>query len=189
MAEVDKNRLDKIARMVLYDVPHAQIAQACGITEARISQIIGTEEFKEYMQTIASDRFEQDRSINDGWDTIEATALGSILNRLQWMNDPDFALKAAMMANKAQRRGQFNNRPLDGTGGVRAIVHLSAQFVDKLQQNNVQIVQGKIDGNGTDQKRQDFLAPERIEKMFMPDAKSNEDLLDFFPQQTMVMAE
>lgn len=197
----DKDRLTKIARMVAYDVPHTQIAAACGISESRVSQLLETDEFKEVLQILMAERFEQNKSINDGWDAIEATALNSILEKLQWMSDPDFALKAAMMANRAQRRGQFNNRPLDGRDGVRAVVHLKAQFIEKMQQNTVNVANGngntenpvlqlqKRNGATAEQKREDFLPPEKIEKMFMPDDEKAKQLLDFFPVGEMVMAE
>ena len=201
---VSVERLEKIARMVLYDVPHTQIALAVGISESRVSQILETEKFKDSMQAIATERFEQDSSINDGWDHLEATALKSVLDRMQWDSDPDFSLKAAIMANKAQRRGQFNNRPLDGRDGVRAVINLTAQFIDQLQQNTINV----NGANGEDakqtflelarpnttekpeQKKQDFLPPEKLDHLFRPDEmKANDALQNWFPDQALAPAE
>ena len=201
ITSITNDRLEKIARMVLYDVPHTQIALAVGISESRVTQILETEEFKDLMQSIASERFDQDSSINDGWDHLEAIALKNILEKIQWNGDPEFALKAAMMANKAQRRGQFNNRPLDERDGVRAVINLTAAFIDQLQNNTV-VVNGsdevktpllkmaRPDSEKPEQKKQDFLPPEKLDNLFRPDdMKISESLQDWFPDQAMVPAE
>jgi len=199
---VSAERLEKIARMVLYDVPHTQIALAVGISESRVSQILETDEFKNQMQAIATERFEQDSGINEGWDHLEAIALKNVLDRIQWNSDPEFALKAAMMANKAQRRGQFNNRPLDAKDGVRAVINLTAQFIDQLQQNTVNVGNGNgikqtflelARPNGDEkpeQKKQDFLPPEKLDHLFRPDdMKINDAIENWFPDQALVPAE
>lgn len=198
---VGADRLEKIARMVLYDVPHTQIALAVGVSESRVTQIIETDDFKNTMQSIASERFEQDSSINTGWDHLEAVALKNVLEKMQWNADPEFALKAAMMANKAQRRGQFNNRPLDGRDGVRAVINLTAAFIDQLNQSTVNVGKNGNSApvlemsreNGPDspeQKKQDFLPPERLDDLFRPDdMKISDDLADFMPDQVLMPAE
>ena len=75
----DEIRLEKIARMALYDVPYKQIASALGLSEGRITQLMEEDEYKTILEEIASEHFEKHNSPNNGWDSIEATAMNNIL--------------------------------------------------------------------------------------------------------------
>ncbi len=191
---VEPDRLEKIARMVLFDVPQVNIAKAVGLTEGRISQIIATEEFSKILEGLAADKFDQNNTLNEGWDKIEALALNNIIQVLDHNMDADFSLRAATMANRAQRRGRLGNQPIDGRQGARAVFHLTANFVDKLQQNNV-LVNGEKNGDSSVlnlqtykhrkepvQKASDFLSPDGVEKLLVR-SKDVEPDLDFFPHQ------
>lgn len=194
VAVVEPDRLEKIARMVLFDVSQVNIAKAVGLTEGRISQIIATEDFSKMLEGLAEDKFDQYTTLNEGWDNIEAIALNNVIGILKHNMDGDFSLRAATMANRAQRRGRFGNQPIDGRQGARAVFHLSANFVEKLQQNNITI-NGEKDGDKnvlnlqTLQHRKDpalkdsnFLSPDGVEKLLVH-VKNKEADLDFFPQQ------
>ncbi len=200
---VNSEQLEKIARMALYDVPYKQIAHAVSLTEAEIITIMEGEEYKELLDTLSTDHFEKYNSLNDGWDMAEAVALKGVLDHLEWAKDPDFALKVATMANRATRRGQVNNRVIDGQAGVRAVIHLSAQFVDKLQINNNNVNGHQVNGNVNGGPRlalrnrnervdprlkdSDSMSPDEVEKIFAKsvgknkEVKNDEDLLGFLP--------
>lgn len=199
--------LEKVARMVLFGVPQTQIAKAISVSDSRVSQIIELEEYKEILADVSTEYFEQHQSLNDGWNSVEALALSQVVNSLQWSKDPDFALRAASMANKAQRRGNANNRPIDGQTGARAVFYLTTTFIDKLQQLNitekkngatngvggVDLSPGQEEDNKTPQKQSNFMVPERVEKMFtmrnVDDKNKEDELLSFFPEAQMVPAE
>lgn len=194
----DNQQLEKIARMAAFEISQAQIARALGLTEGRISQIVETDEYKNVLASISTEYFEQNQSLNDGWDTLEANALNNLLTNLAWNRDPEFALRAAAVANKANRRGDVSNRTIDGQTGARAIFHLTTHFIEKLQQNFYGSENGKDKSkeNGTEklvQKQSDFMVPERVEKLFVKQDNKKTDsnaLLDFFPEQhDMVPAE
>ena len=132
---METKHLEKIAKMVLVNVPQNQIAAACGVTEGRISQLINLPEYKLIEQEVAVEKFEESELINNGWDSVEALGVRATLVALQNNPEDDFALRAAVVANKAIRRGTFNNNPIPQSAGVRAIIHLNPVFVGKLQQN------------------------------------------------------
>lgn len=182
----DVAQIEKIARMSAFEIPQAQIARAMGLSEARISQIVNSDEYKEKLAGISTEYFEQNQTLNDGWNTLEASALDVLLTNISWNKDPDFALKAATMANKANRRGDMSNRTIDGQTGARAVFHLTANFIERLQQMNVV----KVEGNGAEngekkisQKLSDYMSPEKVERLFVTqDKKESDSVLNFFPE-------
>jgi len=194
LAPIEIDRLEKIARMVLFDVAQVNIAKAVGLSEGRVSQIIATEEFGKILEELAADKFDQHETLNDGWDNIEALALKNVIEVLQHNMDPDFSLHAAAMANRAQRRGRIGNQPIDGRQGARAVFHLTANFIDKLQQNKVIVNGEKSDPDNVlslqtrehrddlVQKDSNFLAPDGVEKLLLHRKKEEVDL-DFVPMQ------
>jgi len=132
---METKHVEKIAKMVMANVPQNQIAAACGVSEGRITQLMETNEYKFIEQEVAVAKFEESQMINQGWDSVEALGVKSTILALRNNPDPEFALKAAVVANKAIRRGTFNNNPIPQSAGVRAVIHLNPVFVDKLQQN------------------------------------------------------
>ncbi len=182
----DKQQLQKIARMAAFEIPSVQIARAMGLTEGRVSQIVNSDEYKVVLASVSTEFFEQNQLLNDGWDSIEATSLNTLMTNLQWSNDPDFALRVAAVANKANRRGSISNRMIDGQMGARAVFHLTANFIDKLNQINVTNGATEKATNGEDktpsQKESDYMVPEKVEKLFMsPEKERTDALISFFP--------
>lgn len=158
--------VEKIAKMVIANVPQNQIATACGVSESRISQLMETDEYKYIEQEVASVKFEESQLINQGWDSVEALGVKTTILTLQNNPEPEFALKAAVVANKAIRRGTFNNNPIPQSAGVRAVIHLNPVFVDKLQEDFE-----------VSEKKMDMLAKKPKDSNFMP-ANEVYNLLD-----------
>jgi hypothetical protein len=127
--------LEKLASMYAMEVPQKQMAMAVGLSEGRISQIVATAVFQEKVSAIVAQRFEDNKILNEGWDGVEAQALSIVSANLQWNKDPDFALRAASLANKAVRRGQFAqpSAPIGTVSGARVVIQLGGAFVAKLQ--------------------------------------------------------
>lgn len=197
--QLERAKLEKMARMVLFDVPEEQIAKAVGVPE--IADALESKEFKDILSGISTEYFEQNQQLNDGWNSIEALALGTIVDTLVWSKDPDFALRAAAVANKAHRRGDVSQQPINGQAGARAVINLTANFIQKLQQFNVGTGKPAVNGDGSDavvvngkpaHKDTDYMVPEKVEKLFVvnkPKVRKPEDLLNFFPDIDLVSAE
>lgn len=132
---MDIDKLDKLAKLVLYDVPIAQCARVMGVSEGRISQIKDTDEFQTRLAELASQDIDKFDTLNRGWDAVEEQGLLTVLATLRAAPDPEFALKAAALANRASRKGHLGNRPLVGQHGMRAVIQLNATYVEQLQQN------------------------------------------------------
>ena len=156
--------IKRVAQMKVYEVPHDQIAKACGLSDINlVEMILQNPACQQEIADITTKEFEQSKTINEAWDMTEATGLNIMIQALRNNPDPDFALRAAMYANKAQRRGIHNNRPINGDTVERVIVTLNANFVNKLQQNwNVM----RREAATLTQKDQDFLPPTDVESIF-----------------------
>lgn len=194
--ELERAKLEKMARMALFDVPEVQIAKALGLSD--IADIIVSEEYKSILSDISTEYFEQNQQLNDGWNSVEALALGIVVTNLSWSKDPDFALRAASMANKARRRGDVTQQPINGQAGARAVINLTANFIQKLQQFGMEKTDTAAAGemktvnSEPAHKDADYMVPEKVEKLFVvnkPKIRRAEDILNFFPDIDLVPAE
>jgi hypothetical protein len=131
----EDRRMEKLVRMELAGISRAQSAMALGVSESRVSQLLESDQCKEMLQQVSTENFEQNELVNKGWDSVETMSIARVVSALKHDPDPEFALKAAAIANKAVRRGTHNNTPIAQNMGVRAVIQLNASFVDKLQQN------------------------------------------------------
>lgn len=157
---------DKVASMLAVEVPHAQIAVVTGLSEAEIGELAENDSIKALVQESAAANYNKHTTLNEGWDMMENLSVNAVLTHLEMNPDPDFALKAAVMANKAQRRGQHNpGNVIPGQAGVRAVINLSANFINQLQQN-LTITQTKP--AQLVKKDSNFLAPKAVASLLKP---------------------
>jgi hypothetical protein len=177
MAKNSSELISRVANMVAYSVPNGQIAAVCGVEDADLQLILNTKEFQDELAAIEFANVDRQKTLNDGWDTLENIALSKVVTAMDTMLDPDFALKVAAVANKASRRGGRFNRPIEGDLGSRAVINLNPTFIQRLQQTvslngNSDSVTKPVDAQK--QKDHDFLAPNKVEKLLKLPAKQVE---------------
>lgn len=160
----EQQQLDKIARLTYAQVSDVEIGNVVNLTAARISQIKEGEDYKTWYSTIVSEKANDRQETDDSWDKIERLATGRIANHLTWSQDPDYALRAALVANKAQRRNVLNT-PISADAGARTIIQLGGNYITKLQVSNgdgpTVINEPKLQ----DQKQTDIANPKRVEEL------------------------
>lgn len=133
---------EKIAGMLARGVPQNQIADVCGLSDGRISQIKDEPEFKEIYARIMAEYYEERELFDKGWDGVEQHAIAKVLNHLKISSDPDYALKAAVFANKAERRNRApGNDPIPAQVGQGVVLRLNGAFLDRLNQLQVSVSQ------------------------------------------------
>lgn len=160
----EQQQLDKIARLTYAQVSDVEIGNVVNLTAARISQIKEGDDYKTWYSTIVSEKANDRQETDDSWDKIERLATMRIANHLSWTQDPDYALRAAMVANKAQRRNVLNT-PISADAGARTIIQLGGNYITKLQVSNGD---GPTVINETrllDQKQTDLANPKRVEEL------------------------
>lgn len=191
MQSGDLQALEKIARMTLYGIKDADIGIVFQVTDSRISQIKAMDAYKEMEAKIAAQLYTQNEEINRGWDGVENKAVASVLAHLNVNPEPDFALRAAAVANRAIRRGgnsHHTNMPINPqSAGARAIVHLNPVFVQKVQ-NNFQIT--KSDNKAEiQQKDSNFLPAKQVQDLLSLDSAGNKRAFDVSKPITNPMTE
>jgi len=162
--------LEKLARMQASGMCDADIAVAAGLSASRISQIFKSEEFETAQEIVTSEMFEQQELMNQGWDSVEALGVNKVIEVLGADPDPDFALRAAVLANKAVRRGGgYKNNPISQDAGLKAVIVLNNCFVTKIQERtkDVDAVEDSTDKQDlqTKQKAVNFLAPTDVQDL------------------------
>lgn len=156
-----KEMLEKIASMKLANYPQSQIAEAIGVDDSRVSQLMEKESFKQVYQELSSKKFGLHNELDNSWDDIENKSLDIIKQHLSFSNDADYALRAAAVANKSQRRTSASNTPLPVGEGLRAVVELPINFIQQI--NNTQInIQQQAGETTPDLKEHDFLTAEAV---------------------------
>ncbi len=156
--------IERVVKLEIKKVSAEDICRVCGFDLAMLRKIRDNELFKDGLAIANEEIIDRYDTLNDGWDMVENKALNIILNEVtKDYVDADYAMKAAMLANKAQRRGMHQNNPITPVPNAQVIIHLNGDFSQKLQQNfNIpqQIPVEKIL-----KKDDNFLPPSSVGKM------------------------
>ena len=174
-----QDQLEKLARMKAANMTPGDIATATNLTEGRLSQIFNSEEFLTIAERVSNEQFEQQEMVNSGWDGIEALGITRVLEVLDNDPDPDFALKAAALANKAVRRGAHQNNPIvPANAGLKAVVVLNNTFIENLKGNA--ILGDKSDEVSlTKQKKAvNFMAPKCVQDLLTLPSQEAQDVIN-----------
>lgn len=126
---------EKIANLETYSLSETEIASTCGVTVGRVSQILSDAGYQSFRDKAQAESTQTQHQINEGWSAVEENALAVVLNHIQEMAaspltaDPDYALRAAMVANKRQVRVNPHNVPLEPGSGKVIQLTLTQNFV------------------------------------------------------------
>ena len=182
----------KIANMQLMNVAATAIAEVIGVTEGAISQLVVKAEYLEIKQALLATRYSEQQELDEGWDGIERKAVKVVGDALAWNADPEFALRAAALANKSVRRGKsVGNEVLPGMVGQRVHISLSQTFINRL--NHVKgddvaeegvaaappVIEHKVNA-GEPIKQHNSLSAKSVKKLFgaeEEEAKSSRDFV------------
>lgn len=138
LQDISDSLFDRIAKLVSMEVPARQISMATGVSSTKIAEVIGNQEVVKRVEKIATENLEKADLVNTGWDAVEEEALGTVLEQLQVNQDKEFALKAAAVANKAQRRGN-GNQSISDRPNATATIELNIAYIEKLQTMSIEM--------------------------------------------------
>lgn len=88
----------------LQGAPKQVIMDALGLTEDDYSKFSSREDVKQAVITSETQRAQSNLTFDNNWDAVENLALQQVAKELSFSPDPEFALRAAAVANKAVRR-------------------------------------------------------------------------------------
>ena len=95
---------DQFKELRSQGAPKQVIMDALGLTEDDYSKFSSREDVKQAVITSEIDRAKANLTFDNNWDAAENLALQNVARELQISPDPEFALRAAAVANKAVRR-------------------------------------------------------------------------------------
>lgn len=142
MAEDYEKLVKQFAELRTNGAPKQVIMDALGLTEDDFSKLASREEVKEKVTEAEVQRAKNSATFDSNWDMVENLALKSVARELQINPDPDYALRAAAVANKAVRRRReeaklaaqnaLGYQQQVNTNNI-AILNLSKTFIQQLQ--------------------------------------------------------
>jgi len=131
----DDEIIERIAGLVVSQVSQEEIAKIFGVSQERISQLLQMPTFIKIIEAKKKELGLQYEETNNLIDGVEKLAWEKVHKHLNFGADADYALRAAMVANKANRKGgMLGNAALSADQGGRAIITLNQTFITKLTQ-------------------------------------------------------
>jgi hypothetical protein len=144
VGNTDKDKLQQLARYIAHGIDSEKAGLAVGMSASRVQQLMDSDEtFKGLVEQNKEEIKLQYIDINAMYDAIEKKALQNLYAHTQWSADPDFNMRAAMLANRANRKGQdliHPNMPLNAAGadGTTLRISMSVHLVHKAQDGALQ---------------------------------------------------
>ena len=132
--------------------PKQLVMEALGLTEDDYSKLSAREDVKEAVIKAELARTSASVSFDSNWDKVEDMALKAVARELASNPEPEFALKAAAVANKAVRRRREDAKLAQQQNGVVAnignaniaILSLPKVFMNELVNQTSQQAQRQI---------------------------------------------
>lgn len=124
-----------IAKHSVLGMDDDSIREIIGCTASELDEVLNDALYREVRIYIGAAHGSQAIDQTTGWDKLESLALGNLVKRASLPNvDPEFMLRVAAIANKAQRRHQQGKEQgvLDGTGKT-AKISLTTRLVRSFQ--------------------------------------------------------
>lgn len=175
-----------LAKHELQGVDLATMAEIFACDESEIATETQTSDYQETKRAVAMQLAQFSADTDISWDSLEHASLQKLSQVAKYSSDPEFHLKVAVMANKAQRRHRNHAEALNPAAvGTRVNLTLTERFVQKLQNGGQMTQERRIDIQKASELRvspkdiQKFLAP-RIETSRISDALN--DVFDFDQQ-------
>lgn len=115
----------------------SDIARLTGFTADEIRELQATPEYKDVRLLLGAAQASGQVETDGNWDSVEQIAVEKLAKEVKSSRDPDFILKAAMVANKAQRRLRDTTNPaLDPSKGASTIpLRLTERLIQKMNAN------------------------------------------------------
>lgn len=132
----DAHRLQQLAGYLAHGIDAKQAGAAVGFSASRVSQLMQTEDFQAMVAEKSHEILTRYVDTNKMYDEIENQALKNVALALKYNSDPDLNMRAAMLANRAVRKGQFgySQTPLaPQNNGQRLNIALTFNMINKVQ--------------------------------------------------------
>lgn len=93
-----------VAKSLVMGMELAILAETIGIPEVELRELTDSQDFKDVRLLVGAEYAKERVERDTGWDGLENVALRKLNKRVAQESDPDFLLRVAAVANRAQRR-------------------------------------------------------------------------------------
>lgn len=169
-SSVDAITRARIGSLCAHGLTDAQIADVLILTNEQVLACKSSEEYLTAYSKVAEELIQRQIDLSEGWDAVETKGIEQVLQTLEYNRDPKYALAAAVMANKAQRRkNQAGNAPVidaSQTGKNNIIIlNINKNYVNNVGESKTINI---IDREPAKQKISDLPSPKVIDQLLAP---------------------
>src|SRR5882724_12904330 len=132
MSNANETLIKKVAELEAQLVSNSQICDVIGCDASTLNRLQETDLYKQFLSAAKQEYLARDRNLDNGWNSIEEKAISIVKENLKYNLNPEFALRAAVLANKANRRGRQDSI-LPSQMGSRSVINMNTIFIGKLQ--------------------------------------------------------
>lgn len=130
-----------VAKHKVLGTSDESICDVISCTQAELNELESDELFKEVRQIVGALQLQQRVDSDTGLDALEAMAIKKLVDRMPFEKDPEFILRVAAFANKAQRRSAPQTNVLDPTrAGQRATINLTSRILQRLTASGPELI-------------------------------------------------
>lgn len=165
--KVDEATCKRVGALAAYGIGEREIANALLLSEELMEQVRNTDAYKKAYAEKAAERVERAVAMEEGWDGVEQLGIEKVLDALAFNVDPRFALQAAAIANRAQRR-TAPHKVINATVVNKVVVlTLNQRFVTKLTGGaGAGVIEGESrDMSAVPRKQVDLPTPRKVSEM------------------------
>lgn len=112
----------RILQLLGNNIPQAQVAQAVGVDESYISQLMAKDEFREYVTRIKFEKLQERNEIDSNYDDMEREIQKKMRQILPMIQKPRDVLDFATKINAMKRRGNLGDT---ATSTTQTVVELT----------------------------------------------------------------
>lgn len=127
-------------------VTNQEVAEACGVTPAYISQLMAEPMFSEIVSQRRYERLSKKNTIDDNWDDMELVLQSKLKRSLSMIIKPGEILNAIKVVNSAQRRGSGRVSNSNTQTAPQVVLTLPTVILNKLEVDR--ITNKVIEANG-----------------------------------------
>lgn len=124
-----------VAKHSVLGMDEEGIREIIGCTKEELSEVLNDALYREVRIFIGAAHGQQGVDQTTGWDKLEQLSLGNLIKRAELPNqDPEFLLRVAAVANKAQRRASAGKDQgiLDPNAGKSVRISLTTRLVRQI---------------------------------------------------------
>jgi hypothetical protein len=130
-----------VAKHTVMGTSSESICEVLSCSKEELSEIESDELYKEVRQVIGAIQLQSRADSDTGWDALESLAVKKLVDRVPFEKDPEFLLRIAAVANKAQRRTAPQSGVLDpARAGQRTTINLTSRILQRLTATGPELV-------------------------------------------------